>query len=194
MVSSIASLMDLPLTYRYHIVDWHGTKTGIMGLVEYEWLATLATLNADDVRYIDFAEEGKRLCKVLRDEGCEVVVALTHMRMPNDKRLGAEVPDIDIILGGHDHHSEVTSCPPHGTLVVKSGTDFRELSIIHMQLHGDSKTVCLNGLLMHAAAVSLLLLPFMTPHAVMPYDDPDGELSMSAVDASRRLHTLCVQP
>jgi 5'-nucleotidase len=36
-------------------------------------------------------------------EGCEYVIALTHMRTPNDIRLAESVPEIDLILGGHDH-------------------------------------------------------------------------------------------
>lgn len=32
-----------------------------------------------------------------------MIVALTHMRVYQDKKLPLEVPDIDIILGGHDH-------------------------------------------------------------------------------------------
>jgi 2',3'-cyclic-nucleotide 2'-phosphodiesterase (5'-nucleotidase family) len=35
--------------------------------------------------------------------GCEYVIALTHMRTPNDIRLAESVPEIDLILGGHDH-------------------------------------------------------------------------------------------
>ena len=33
-----------------------------------------------------------------------MVIALTHMREPNDERLAAEAPEFDAILGGHDHH------------------------------------------------------------------------------------------
>jgi 2',3'-cyclic-nucleotide 2'-phosphodiesterase (5'-nucleotidase family) len=57
-------------------------------------------------------------------EGAELLVALTHMRVPNDLRLGAEVPEFDLILGGHDHHHEVQQLDS-GALYVKSGTDFR---------------------------------------------------------------------
>ena len=39
-------------------------------------------------------------------QGCDLLVALTHMRMPNDIRLAEEVPDLHLILGGHDHHYE----------------------------------------------------------------------------------------
>jgi len=31
------------------------------------------------------------------------VVALTHMRWPNDRRVAEEVTGVDIVLGGHDH-------------------------------------------------------------------------------------------
>lgn len=31
------------------------------------------------------------------------MIALTHMRWPNDIRLAEEAENIDLILGGHDH-------------------------------------------------------------------------------------------
>jgi len=39
-------------------------------------------------------------------QGCKIVIALTHMRTPNDIRLAKEVEEIDLILGGHGHVSE----------------------------------------------------------------------------------------
>jgi len=33
----------------------------------------------------------------------DCVIALTHMRWPNDVRLAENVPEIDLVLGGHDH-------------------------------------------------------------------------------------------
>lgn len=35
------------------------------------------------------------------------MIALTHMRTPNDCRLAANVDEIDLILGGHDHVYEI---------------------------------------------------------------------------------------
>ena len=32
-----------------------------------------------------------------------MVLALTHMRLPNDLRLASGVPGLDAVLGGHDH-------------------------------------------------------------------------------------------
>ncbi|CAM9720401.1 unnamed protein product, partial [Phaeothamnion confervicola] len=64
----------------------------------------------------------------LRDEGAETVIALTHMRKPNDMKLLQEVPGVDIVLGGHDHFYDVDGVD--GRLVFNSGTDFRDLTVI----------------------------------------------------------------
>lgn len=66
----------------------------------------------------------------LRTQGAEIVIALTHQREPNDVKLAEKTPPglIDIILGGHDHfygHQIV-----NGTHVLRSGTDFKQLSYI----------------------------------------------------------------
>lgn len=39
--------------------------------------------------------------------GVDYVIALTHMRTPNDCRLAENVDEIDLILGGHDHVYEI---------------------------------------------------------------------------------------
>ena len=76
-------------------------------MVEKEWLDTLATINPNEVIYEDFVDVGNHLAKKLKDElGCDIVIALTHMRNPNDIRLANKAQNIDLILGGHDHGIE----------------------------------------------------------------------------------------
>lgn len=36
-------------------------------------------------------------------QGADLIIALTHMRWPNDRLLAERVPGLDIILAGHDH-------------------------------------------------------------------------------------------
>ena len=72
--------------------------------MEKEWLETLATINPEEVTYTDFVTAGDMLSKELKEvKGCEVVIALTHMRTHNDVRLAESVKGVDLILGGHDH-------------------------------------------------------------------------------------------
>ena len=75
--------------------------------MEKEWLETLATINPTEVReipvplanffflisfgvnqvtYTDFVSAGSMLAKELREKGCDCIIALTHMRTPNDIR------------------------------------------------------------------------------------------------------------
>ena len=57
-------------------------------------------------------------------------MALNHCRRPVDEALAKAVPEIDLILGGHDHHQmcfEMNKIP-----ILKSGSDFENLSIIHL--------------------------------------------------------------
>ena len=78
-----------------------------IGLVEKEWLDTLASVNPNEVIYNDFVEVANNLSRKLKDEdNCDIVIALTHMRNPNDIRLAENAPRIDLILGGHDHDIE----------------------------------------------------------------------------------------
>jgi hypothetical protein len=37
-------------------------------LIEEEWLATLATLSLEDVTYLDFVSEGRKLAKYLKEK------------------------------------------------------------------------------------------------------------------------------
>lgn len=106
----------------------NGIKVGIIGLGEREWLETINSLPPNLI-YKSASETAKELVPKMREEGAEIIVCLSHQREPNDNKL-AEKTDgvIDIILGGHDHyyaHSVV-----NGTHVLRSGTDFKQLSYI----------------------------------------------------------------
>ena len=115
------------------VFEWAGHKIGLMGLIEQEWLATLATIEIDEVEYTDFVARAKQLAPELRAQGAEIVIALTHMRVPNDERLAREAPELDLILGGHDHHYEVKVVEGTNTLLCKSGTDFRDMTKVRIK-------------------------------------------------------------
>ncbi|KAI0012584.1 Metallo-dependent phosphatase [Xylariaceae sp. FL0662B] len=106
----------------------NGIKIGFIGLGEREWLATINSLPPDLI-YRSATETAKELVPQLRAEGAEIVIALTHMREPNDNKLAEQTDGlIDIILGGHDHYYSHSIIK--GTHVLRSGTDFKQLSYL----------------------------------------------------------------
>ena len=52
------------------------------------------------------------------------------MRLPNDEILAQNVPEIDIILGGHDHF--VATKTINDTLIAKSGEDFQHITVVQL--------------------------------------------------------------
>ncbi|THH15603.1 hypothetical protein EW146_g4905 [Bondarzewia mesenterica] len=157
--------------YQFYVLERLGVRIGVIGLVEKEWIGTVPSWPSH-FEYRDMAETGINLSKQLRDSTgkykCDLIIALTHARVPNDivlaKKLFALTPSaqknhnianehgVDIILGGHDHlyfigrgvdawegydlSSEVLGAEDDDgdVLIVKSGTDFRDLSEILLEL------------------------------------------------------------
>ena len=94
----------IAVTKEYFIIEKGGFKIGIIGLAEYSWLTLLNCIDPDDIFYEDFLTCSNRLSTMLREEeNCDFIVALTHMRRPNDMIMGHEASGVDLILGGHDH-------------------------------------------------------------------------------------------
>ncbi|XP_055388956.1 protein 5NUC-like [Condylostylus longicornis] len=113
----------------YRLFEWQGHRIGMIGLVEEEWTKTLSQVNEEDIIYEDYVVAANKLSKLLRSKECELIIALTHMRAPNDERLAREAEDIDLILGGHDHEY-FGGTQIGNSIVCKSGTDFREFSAL----------------------------------------------------------------
>ena len=120
-----------------------GIKIGFIGIAEREWIDLFKDLE-ENIIYQNYKRSASEEAKVLREkEGCEYVIALTHMRIAHDKKLACEVPGVDLVLGGHDHeyhcHANEHNCKDEAqgpqvqnktVPLVKSGTDFLDMTEI----------------------------------------------------------------
>ena len=78
--------------------------------------------------------------KALRAHGVDVVVAITHEPVADDRTLIDQVPGIDLVLGGDDH--EPMTVQENGISIVKSGHDGEFLAVVDLTLSKvDGKTV-----------------------------------------------------
>jgi len=107
-------------------------RVGVICLAEYAWLETLTTVSLDQVDFEPPADCARRLCPVLREQlRCDVIVALAHMRLPNDRALAFEAQrHVDVVLSGHDHDLAFEMCG--AVPVIKSGTEFWWLSQVDL--------------------------------------------------------------
>ncbi|EXJ83858.1 hypothetical protein A1O1_07486 [Capronia coronata CBS 617.96] len=107
----------------------NGIKIGLIGLVEREWLDTINSLPPNLI-YKSVSATAMELVPGLREQGAEIIIAVTHQREPNDNKLAEKIPNglIDMILGGHDHFYQHNLI--NGTHVLRSGSDFKQVSYI----------------------------------------------------------------
>ena len=88
---------------RTAILNKAGLKIGIMGIAEREWIDLFKNLEVGII-YQNYKRTAAEYARKLRDEeGCNFIIALTHMRVKHDEKFAREIPGIDIVLGGHDH-------------------------------------------------------------------------------------------
>mmetsp|Transcript_27819 Transcript_27819/g.47100 ORF Transcript_27819/g.47100 Transcript_27819/m.47100 type:complete len:669 (-) Transcript_27819:178-2184(-) len=113
-----------------------GMKVGIFGVAE-DWTNTLPTLPEGGVRYVDFVQHSRKMVAKCKSLGADLVIALTHSRIQNDELLAKKVQGIDLILGGHDHLYAVEQIEPYRQVVVKSGSDFHDMTIIRVKTDSD---------------------------------------------------------
>lgn len=112
-----------------------GIKIGLIGLAEKEWLEAVNSLPANLV-HTDPVVTARKLISELRAQGAEMIIALCHQREVHDISLAEAVPDIDIILSGHDHHYRHAKV--RNTHIVCSGSDYKQLSYIEASRDGSN--------------------------------------------------------
>ena len=86
----------------YVILDRFGLKIGVFGLgAKPEGL--IPANKCEGVIYKDPIAVSNDIAAQLKEEGCDVIVCLSHLGIQMDEKLVANTRNIDVILGGHSH-------------------------------------------------------------------------------------------
>lgn len=135
-------------TPEFVIREFDGVKIGMFGVILPE---TKETSSMDDtLKVTDYCLTANLIVSRMRMvEKVDAVVALTHLFMPQDKKL-AECADIDLILGGHEH--SLLQSSTNGTPIFKMTADAREMG--KFTLNFDRKTKKLKGMDWEVIAVN----------------------------------------
>jgi 2',3'-cyclic-nucleotide 2'-phosphodiesterase (5'-nucleotidase family) len=95
--TNIADAGPFPQTYILNVKDADGTtaKIGFIGL-------TLSSNHAEYVSYKDPLKTARELYNQIKDS-VDAVVAITHQSVEDDIKLATALPNLAVILGGHEH-------------------------------------------------------------------------------------------
>lgn len=118
-----------------YVVRTFGTlRVGFIGLC-----LTSEGLTSDRLarlQLIDPIEAAARYLPLLAKEQVQVIVALTHLSFADDRALAARFPQIDLIIGGHEHFP-ITAFQG-STLISKSGSDAKLVARIDVNRRAGS--------------------------------------------------------
>jgi len=121
-----------------YLVRTFGTlRVGIIGLC-----LTTEGMPKDRLTGIDLIEPldaAAAYLPVLRQQNVDVIVALTHLTYAEDRALAERFPEIDVIVGGHEH-VPIASVVGR-TLISKAGTEARHVARIDLNRRSETGPV-----------------------------------------------------
>ncbi len=120
----------------YVIRTFGSIKIGIFGLLTTD--TATSSSPGKNIRFVDPILVARQLVPKMRAEGATIIVAVTHLAMPEDKKL-AQTGLVDVILGGHEH--ELLQSHAGRTPIFKWGADARVLGRIDLNINSQTRRV-----------------------------------------------------
>ena len=124
------SLLSKPYVLK-HVA---GIKIGILGLAYPNTPYTTAKKNVVGLRFDDARAAAEHYVPLMRRDGAEVIVALTHLGLSADKQLAEHVNGIDVIVGGHSHNRMRDALVVNQTVIVQAGAHGSDLGRLDLEL------------------------------------------------------------
>ncbi len=117
----------------------NGLKVGIFGLIGND--AINKTASPEPVEFDDPIESARLAVRELMDKGADIIIALTHSGVPEDRALANAVPDIDIIVGGHTHTPLFEPIKVGKTVIVQAGSYLSYLGVLELEWNQEERSL-----------------------------------------------------
>jgi len=115
------------------MINRQGIRFGVLGITTDQLPKLILTEHAKKLVVEDAIEAASRTAKRLTTSGGEILIALSHLgisqsglsihrNIPNDdKKLARQLPELDLIVGGHSHTFIKEGVREGNTLIVQAG-------------------------------------------------------------------------
>lgn len=129
----------------YIIKEIDGVKVGIFGLSTPETKYKSNPKNTEGVKFEDPVAVSKNMVKKLKDEGVDVIIALSHLGMDEESEIksidvAGQVEGIDIIVDGHSHTTLTEGRGVKDTLIVQTGQYTDNLGVVNIKVKNGKVT------------------------------------------------------
>lgn len=159
-------------------VEIGSIRVGIVGLACNIVDKVMPPHFSTGIRFTDGRQEVPPLAEQLRTrEGCDVIVLLSHLGLPQDLALLEEVSGVDVCLSGHTHNRVEKPITVGKTVVIQSGCHGSFLGMLRLKIL--------------AGTIALV------EHRLIPIHDQIGEdpevtdlVEVALEDKRRKLNTI----
>ncbi len=143
LASNTVPPKDHPLAIIFrqkHLIEMeNGLTVGIFGLIGKDAISVAAS--PEPVEFAGQHETAAAMAAQLKDEGADLIVALTHSGVEEDRELARAVPGINVIVGGHCHTALEEPVLEGETIIVQAGSSLQYLGILELAFDPGSKEV-----------------------------------------------------
>ncbi|HEX6914951.1 MAG TPA: bifunctional metallophosphatase/5'-nucleotidase [Chitinophagaceae bacterium] len=109
-----------------NFTDADGTRARI-GLIS-------VVLPSNPAEYVQYADPVKTFIETYTQvkDSCDAIVALTHLAVADDRRLAEAIPELAIILGGHEH--DMRFVKENGVFITKAHANAKSAFVVQLTL------------------------------------------------------------
>jgi 2',3'-cyclic-nucleotide 2'-phosphodiesterase (5'-nucleotidase family) len=116
-------------------LDLAGVKVGVFGVTVPMIVQRMLSARLSDYVFDQPLDVARTMAGELR-AGVEVLIALTHVGRETDREIAQAVPEIDIVIGGHDHRPVEDPTWVGDTPVVAAGFYARHVGRAEIEVDG----------------------------------------------------------
>ena len=102
--------------------------------------ATIDQVRRPTLRYRPPVDALREEIARIRDS-VDAIVALTHLALQTDAELAEALPEIDLILGGHEHENWVIRRGPRLTPIIKADANVRSVAIVELAVRRGTRAI-----------------------------------------------------
>lgn len=121
----------------YRIVIRENLRVAVIGIASNIVDKTMPPSYSEGVRFTLGREELPGWIAHVRDvEGADLVVVLSHLGFPQDKKLASEVDGIDVLVSGHTHNRMERAAVENGAIIFQSGCHGSFIGRLDLEIEG----------------------------------------------------------
>ena len=129
-----------PYLKAYEVKDLGLAKVAVLGIANPGSASIIKATGIVGLRFLPAADTVRRYLPELR-RAADVVVVTTHIGVDDDRQLAQDVPDIDVIVGGHSHTALRAGVTVGKTVIVQAGAYSAYLGRLELVVDAATKKI-----------------------------------------------------